>query len=554
MEDKKDQKRTKVKRVKKKLSETVTYEDLLRDWTQCCYLLPKKQKLCNMHRMPGSKYCGTHFHEEKDEEVRCRLSLSSRIPCPIDPSHSIYEKDLQHHLKVCNIVKYQQSLESLPYYKQNFNSCTEAISMIENVERTEEQKELFIRQLLQKIDVLFSQVKLESFHPEDRDLQWIEYPIRSVLGISNGQNVDNRERSSFRKHWKHIEQDIAITKQLIRSSLLTPSLPADDKEKAQTELNLELRKSTPTVYIEYGAGKGLLGLTINVLDPSAQLLFIEKSGNRRKIDRYLNERNCKFQRFRLDIRHCFLPKLPFVEQLCDDNQKASETHRAEHSTIAPTKALVAIVAKHLCGVATDLALRSLLPLCSSSFTQDRGIAIATCCHHSCQYEDYVGREVQWLERGGISTKEEFEILKYWSAWATLDLQHLRKKKRMREEAKEFSEREDTQTEHVKEVEAAVATEQKEGGEAENGDDMAEPEHSRINFEGHRETDQFREIWERLLSYEQMFDYGRKIKRIFDYGRILFMQEKLFLSQTRLQQYCEETYSPEAFMIIGNYQF
>jgi hypothetical protein len=121
-----------------------------------------------------------------------------------------------------------------------------------------------------------------------------------------------------------------------------------------------------------------------------------------------------------------------------------------------------LVAKHLCGVATDISLRSAatfqlppspLPqdtsaaaagaagastLCPGSHTSDsdsdsnkpysssgsdvksssglsaqlKGVAIATCCHHACVWQDYVG--ASFLNSQGGITATEFDVLKQWS--------------------------------------------------------------------------------------------------------------------------------------------
>lgn len=68
---------------------------------------------------------------------------------------------------------------------------------------------------------------------------------------------------------------------------------------------------------------------------------------------------------------------------------------------------VVAVAKHLCGVATDLGLRSLLttrttqaPVSSDDWpgigNEDQdlnvaGVCIATCCHHCCNWTDFVAK-------------------------------------------------------------------------------------------------------------------------------------------------------------------
>lgn len=118
---------------------------------------------------------------------------------------------------------------------------------------------------------------------------------------------------------------------------------------------------------------------------------------------------------------------------------------AEHEAVA--------VAKHLCGVATDLGLRCLRTLGSNdaasqspgdaaeeargkrqrphqrSYEQRRsngqssrvaGVCIATCCHHACEWGDYVGRP-WWLApraSGGLGLRREhFEAMAKVSGWA-----------------------------------------------------------------------------------------------------------------------------------------
>ena len=101
---------------------------------------------------------------------------------------------------------------------------------------------------------------------------------------------------------------------------------------------------------------------------------------------------------------------------------------------------VVLLAKHLCGLATDISLRSAatftVPPSSTSSSsaagpsteralgeggsreggvlssQLGGVAIATCCHHACSWEDYVG--ATFLKTEGGVTAAEFEVLRQWS--------------------------------------------------------------------------------------------------------------------------------------------
>ena len=60
------------------------------------------------------------------------------------------------------------------------------------------------------------------------------------------------------------------------------------------------------------------------------------------------------KRVRMDIRHCYLPLLPGVVG-SDTSSTATPT---TPTTTASGKQPVVVIAKHLCGVATDLAIQS----------------------------------------------------------------------------------------------------------------------------------------------------------------------------------------------------
>lgn len=82
------------------------------------------------------------------------------------------------------------------------------------------------------------------------------------------------------------------------------------------------------------------------------------------------------------------------------------------------------IGKHLCGSATDLAIRCCLP---EEYKQHKkpvpsylqGIALATCCHHLCQWKHYINKS--FLLKWGI-TKEDFNAITWFCSWA-VDADH-----------------------------------------------------------------------------------------------------------------------------------
>jgi len=105
----------------------------------------------------------------------------------------------------------------------------------------------------------------------------------------------------------------------------------------------------------------------------------------------------KWSRIECDLVHVSLPK---VLEASDGNQ-CDQKH-------------VVMIAKHLCGAGTDLALKSMESI------QDfvHSCLMATCCHGLCNWKQYVGRDSL---RKLMTTDtirfgpEHFEVMRQWCA-------------------------------------------------------------------------------------------------------------------------------------------
>ena len=95
-----------------------------KDWDRCHFFVKHKRRFCKQHPIEfyastngGPKYCGNHAHlfqKEKEQERK-------RIPCPIDPSHYIYEDALAKHVQICPRAKRRRIQEQHSYYKESVN-------------------------------------------------------------------------------------------------------------------------------------------------------------------------------------------------------------------------------------------------------------------------------------------------------------------------------------------------------------------------------------------------------------------------------------------------
>uniref|UniRef100_A0A671TZB6 tRNA:m(4)X modification enzyme TRM13 n=1 Tax=Sparus aurata TaxID=8175 RepID=A0A671TZB6_SPAAU len=182
-------------------------------------------------------------------------------------------------------------------------------------------------------------------------------------------------------------------------------------------------------FVEFGAGRGKLSHWIH------ELLLVERCSTRFKVDGKHQGVGVEFERLQVDIQHLDLSKVPLLTQ---------------------KKLPLVGVGKHLCGAATDLALRCLMetpglrqetgpprkrlktsePAGPESVVPAalpgpvpnpdpglhpgpvQGLAVALCCHHRCEWRHYVGQKF-FLQRG--LGAEEFSAFCRMSSWATCGL-------------------------------------------------------------------------------------------------------------------------------------
>lgn len=157
----------------------------------------------------------------------------------------------------------------------------------------------------------------------------------------------------------------------------------------------DVRASDKPLYVEFGAGRGYLSHFLSDAYGDVDLALVERRAYRHKAERSLRRRTGFIERLTIDIKDLNLNAVDAVA----------------------SRDLVAM-AKHLCGEATDLALRACFGRGSTARTnfRVRGVAFATCCHHRCAWNTYVNRE--YLISLGIG-RDEFEYLTKISSWATL---------------------------------------------------------------------------------------------------------------------------------------
>ena len=284
-------------------------------------------------------YCPMHIEGDGDKV---------RIPCPIDPKHTIFEADLDKHVLICSKTKDVAFIKSQKLYHENVNLTP---GKVENC---------------------------------------------SLQGFSVSAEVA--------EFWgKKIELALArLSKGVDYSTHFDVCEIEGDKHKLQNEqivkaiLNLKVISSASDKFCvaEFGCGKGGLAscLMQESLAKTWKFLLIDREARRNKAEN--RNREIESVRLRLDLKDTDLSLIN------SDN------------VFSVDLTSMIVCAKHLCGSATDLTLlavkRSPVPV---------SLCIATCCHHACDWNVFVGREL-FTEIALCSNAEEFMIIRLLSSWAT----------------------------------------------------------------------------------------------------------------------------------------
>ncbi|XP_076847735.1 tRNA:m(4)X modification enzyme TRM13 homolog isoform X2 [Brachyhypopomus gauderio] len=267
---------------------------------RCAFYVVKKKRYCKMIVGSGKTFCGEHANAENDSERK-------RIPCPLDPKHTVFEDSLAKHMKKCNSKEKPKPI----YYVKDINAgpINEEEKLKYEVSIADRTKE--------ELDGLIQKMKTA--------LQGLNTKIHSDIVSHPALHEALNDPKNGNFAFKHLKQQASILGHMEGLELLGP-----DK-----------------CYIEFGAGRGKLSHWIHVALQKAEnvhFLLVERSSTRFKVDSKHKNTDSTFDRLQVDIQHLDLRKVPFLRE----------------------KALPVIaVGKHLCGAATG---PNQAFLCSSSQT------------------------------------------------------------------------------------------------------------------------------------------------------------------------------------------
>lgn len=496
---------------------------------------PIKHRTCSRPRMKGSRFCLTHRSEDENQcrskgpaDGAASSDVKHRVCCELCGT-SMWSDRLQAHMPRCNATKKRQAQQGLSCWSPGVNSGPELTVTGDVGPRPKDS----VRSLRRRVQAAYSRhvALVDTLAAQNHNSLGSSKPdVLLELAAQSSATADDTVTQ------KHLQQQSSIIGHMRDRGLVGGSADADDDES---------KVGSRWTFVEFGAGKGMLSLGVNADEPGADLLLIERdsSSTRTNADRALRNRTKtgRFERLQIDIR--------------DFNLAQYTPHQDVQPNLQDTRAAATFqkpvvgISKHLCGVATDLALRCLVnyhhhcqrqqppgteiddsychpcvaqPVEEACSSGVRGIAIALCCHGLCEWEDYVGRRF-WLGELGFSS-EDFERVKRFSSWAT------GARKKAANEAAEAKA-------------AAPAAPAAEERADERVDDIAE-------FDGG--GDKQAVAGDHLLKAWEMVEFGRQCKRLIDAGRLDYVRRELphLASGASLVTYCTEEITPENCLLIA----
>ena len=574
-----------------------------KDWDRCHVYMTQKHRFCRGRPVtPSGKYCGNHMHleEQPDGETvqgqqqelgtatassntntnTTTITPRKRIPCPIDPSHYIFEDSVEKHIQICPKVKRQRVQENQNYYSKDINlggygtlwkddENTDSSSSNNQAMNLEWAQNIALRvlQVHQRIftdenvtsneklslltfDDIHNSVRLEDLSQPELDAGMVEKGFAKYRIKAGGP--------------RHVPQLASLVGHLRAINALPSNMchPCGIGDHVSNESNNNNDTKRPLILLEMGAGRGMFGLTAvgiaRAQEMNAHLVMVERAGTRGKAEKifrnaveakavpeaeiattsttktttvstttqksYLKMDNIQWSRLVCDLSHVNLPVVVNEDRFRNGK--------------------IVVLAKHLCGAGMDIALKSLEPI------KDKidGCVLATCCHGICDWNHYVGRDYLRDEMEGGKDEDEreklsfgateFDLLRRWCAGTVANrFSKSNNKHENGEEAINNDDNDDDDAEH------AIANEEEESRDLQqqtgrNGKIVP-----------------ISAVVESLNLACGIPGLGRACQRLIDYGRSEYMRKILFAgnesSCVKLQHYVSYDVTPQNAVLIAD---
>ncbi|CAE8591974.1 unnamed protein product [Polarella glacialis] len=372
----------------------------------CAFFIVRKEKRCRLAAVPGHDRCRTHLEGGQRS--------FERVPCPLDPRHSVNRWQLDKHLKICTALRDANFVSLQPFFKAGANAGQQTLPPPSLKQAAVFDRQSWLPRIEKAYPVALLRALGSAGSPEEDEKRASWLLEQSLLDTELGTELGHAD--------KHGQQNAALAKLASQQGIFTTA-----------------EASSKSLVVEYGCGRGGLALSVLEAVPGARGLLVDRDTRRHKVEKCREGGNEGVVRLRMDIEDFDLSA--FLGEPLDKTRalpqassfdpsgvllsRCSRTAQRLEELWARAAALqnqppwpppgVLVCAKHLCGGATDVALRSLLLSRRGVEEVSLAVCCATCCHHRCDAQSYVN--LQFLtELGLCRTHEEFGEFVSTAGW------------------------------------------------------------------------------------------------------------------------------------------
>lgn len=410
------------------------------DPTFCSYYVTRKHRFCRTECRPGSRFCCTHDVDAAAVSLAEATGPSasaapppseSRVPCPINPNHTVYASRLEKHVKVCPDLRYVT--DQLSYYAKDKHANRGAVYVAGGATVAGEgggsrctHRDLAaadLAALIERVHACYdacvaadivvlplSEVEEEGCGADAsrNSAAARSAPREAAVPRSQPPSTQHDEGTSH----KHGPQHTALLRCLSDVVLQVPDGPSilsgrlDGSGDGHPAAPIHLDG-----VLEFGAGKGGLSVALQQLlvqrldadantaaaattpwpflaqvAPRPPLVVLDMDGFRRKGDARVRHSAVPLQRLRINIKDVDLTGA-FLSDIRPADSGVAKAAESSRSVAARPVQNWAVLGKHLCGACTDFALSCLTEgasLATDAQVRLPAVVIATCCHHRCE--------------------------------------------------------------------------------------------------------------------------------------------------------------------------
>uniref|UniRef100_A0A0E0D956 tRNA:m(4)X modification enzyme TRM13 n=1 Tax=Oryza meridionalis TaxID=40149 RepID=A0A0E0D956_9ORYZ len=286
---------------------------------------------------------------------RCHFWLpNKRRHCantPLPTSHTVLEENLEAHVGKCPLKKQAAALAAQPFYSKGINSGGgEGRGGV-----TSAAKRALVHKLTE--DELRALIeKIKSGHASAAVAMRDSFLVTDACDNWMRNQVDRKVPYQE----KHVTQQASIIGNMEAFGLLQKGGEVAEENGV---------KNAPAV-VEFGAGRGYLTQMLADCYGIRNVFLVERRSYKLKADRSLRQNEgVTLKRLRIDN----------MTMMCCLHERYNQAHEKEYGK------------SNLCG-----------------------LALATCCHHLCQWNHYANKT--FLSGLGI-TEEDFHAMTWFSSWA-----------------------------------------------------------------------------------------------------------------------------------------